>query len=307
MIDKTLTERLLLNGITSRTVSIHHVPEIREAVGSLISSGAVDRELSRNWHFHLENKVRPPNAETILITAIPQPVKRLRFSWKEKVYTGDIAPNYFYEEDENRVEEIIKDTLEPDGYTAGRARLPLKTLAVRSGMAKYGRNNISYIAGLGSFYRLLAFYTDCPLTTDNWQQPEMMPECENCSLCRDACTMGSIDKERFLIHAENCLGAKADQNPDYPWWVRYQPGYPQAFIGCMLCQAVCPVNRPFLETVNEETEFSESETGMILNTAPLESLPEETLRKLGNPPTGLYRYFHVNLRALIEKQYMRRE
>jgi epoxyqueuosine reductase len=36
--------------------------------------------------------------------------------------------------------------------------LPLKSLAVRSGLAAYGRNNVCYVPGMGSFLELVGLY-----------------------------------------------------------------------------------------------------------------------------------------------------
>jgi epoxyqueuosine reductase len=38
----------------------------------------------------------------------------------------------------------------------------LKRLAVRSGLARYGRNNVTYVEGMGSFLELSASLTDMP-------------------------------------------------------------------------------------------------------------------------------------------------
>lgn len=48
-----------------------------------------------------------------------------------------------------------------------KTALPLKTLATRSGLASYGRNNITYVGKFGSFHRLTAFYTDYLFADDH--------------------------------------------------------------------------------------------------------------------------------------------
>jgi len=37
--------------------------------------------------------------------------------------------------------------------------VPIDRLAVRGGLATYGRNNVTYVPGMGSFHRLSAFYS----------------------------------------------------------------------------------------------------------------------------------------------------
>jgi len=51
---------------------------------------------------------------------------------------------------------------------------------------------------------------------------------------------------RFLIHAENWLGFLNEMEPDFPYWVQLQPDWHNALIGCMRCQFMYPVNKPYL-------------------------------------------------------------
>jgi len=289
-------------GYQYRTVSITHLPEVQQAVGDLVRQGLLNRRLHETWHFYLDTNKDLPEAKTIVVVAMPQPFTRIRFEWQRAAYPADIPPNYFAGADDSRAEEILKNVLETAGYRIVKAHLALKTLAVRSGLARYGRNNISYVPGMGSFLQLVAFYTDCPCEEDNWQAPEVMKACENCSLCRESCPAGSIPADRFLIHAENCLGFLSQMDPDFPYWVQLQPGWSNALIGCMSCQFVCPVDEPYLNRIVAGPSFSEEETGLILNKTPWENLLPETRQKLENTSDRFYRFIAPNLRALIEKQ-----
>ncbi len=297
-----LQESFDRSGYKFRNVSITRLPEIQEAVGRLVRNGVISKLLHANWHFYLRENDNLPDAKTIIVVAIPQPITRLRFAWQGTTYSADVAPQFIFTDDESRAEKILKDTLELHGYSVARAHLALKTLAAGSGLAEYGRNNITYIPGMGSLFRLVAFYSDVPNEEDKWQEPQMMADCENCSLCREICPTGSISSERFLISAEKCLGSLGERNPDFAYWARLQPEYRSAFIGCMLCQSVCPANRFYLDNISEGALFREDETGLILDDTPLESLPPETRKKLNNPSDALYRRLLSNLKALIEKQ-----
>ncbi len=288
-------------GYRAKTVSIRHLPEVQEAVGKLVRQGLLNQRLHEGWHFYLQTNENLPEAKTIIVVAMPQPITRIWFKWQGIGYPAEIAPNYIVKADESCAEEILRDLLETAGYKIATAHLALKTLAVRSGLAKYGRNNISYVPGMGSFYRLIAFYTDYPSEEDNWQDSKAMKSCENCSLCREACPTGSILADRFLIHAENCPGFLSEKEPDFPYWVQLQPDWQNAFIGCMRCQFVCPVDKPYLGKIAEGPSFSEDETGLILNKTPWEKLSPKTRQKLGISE-GVYLRLPPNLSALIEKQ-----
>lgn len=293
--------RMLQSGYKFRTVSITHLPEVQEAVGRLVRQGLVNKQLYERWHFYLKTNENLPEAKTIIIIAMPHPITRVWFKCKGIDYPADIPPDYAKTANESRAEEILNNVLRTAGYKIARAHLALKTLAVRSGLARYGRNNITYVSGMGSLCTLVAFYTDWPCQADNWQESKAMEACENCSLCRESCPTGSIPVDRFLIHAENCLGSLQEMNPDSPYWVQLQPDWHNALVGCMRCQFVCPVNRPYLNKIVAGPSFSEEETGQILNKTPWEKLSLETRQKL-EMSAGLYQLLPPNLSALIEKQ-----
>ena len=66
---------------------------------------------------------------------------------------------------------------------------PLKTLAACAGLARYGRNNIAYVPGLGSYLMLAACcLSDAPPPDDApWGEPQELERCERCSACLRAC------------------------------------------------------------------------------------------------------------------------
>jgi len=289
-------------GFRFKTVSITHLAELQDAVGKLVRQGLISEQLYKGWHFYLSTNENLPEAETIIIVAMPQPIMRLQFKWQGNTYPAEVAPDYINEEDESCAEENLNAVINQCGYKIVRAHLALKTLAVRSGLAEYGRNNISYIPELGSFYRLIAFYTDYPCEEDNWHDIKLMKICEDCSLCIENCPTGSISSDRFLIHAEKCLGSLNEREPDFPYWVQLQPDWLNAFVGCISCQSICPANKPFLSNILEGDSFSEEETCEILNSTPLEDLSAETRRKLEKFGIGRYPLLASNLSALIEKQ-----
>ena len=97
------------------------------------------------------------------------------------------------------------------------------------------------------------------------------------------------------------LGSLQEMEPDFPYWVRLQPGWQNALTGCMVCQFACPVNRPYLHTIEAGPSFSEEETHQILNKIPWEVLSPETQARLELSP-GVYPLLPANLSALIEKQ-----
>jgi epoxyqueuosine reductase len=289
-------------GYKARTVSIIHQPELQEAVGRLVRQGLLNKRLCERWRFYWDTNKDLPEAKTIVVVAMPHPITRVWFKYKGEVYPADIPPDYFAQAHESGAEAALNSVLKAAGYRVARAHLALKTLAVRSGLAEYGRNNIAYVSGMGSLCTLVAFYTDWVGEEDNWQEAKTMEACQDCSLCRENCPTGSISVDRFLIHAENCLGSLQEMKPDVPYWVQLQPDWDNVLMGCTRCQFVCPVDKPHLDKIVEGPSFSEEETGLMLNKTPWEGLFPETRRKLRIPDV-LYPCMLPNLSARIEKRF----
>jgi len=145
-------------------------------------------------------------------------------------------------------------------------------------MAKYGKNNITYVEGLGSFVRLRAFLSDMPTDRGDWLEPRVMKECDRCKACLNECPTRAIVPDRFLIHAERCITFLNEGREDFPEWI--DPAWHNSLIGCMKCQLVCPVNKRFIKWVEEGEAFDEAETELILNGVPLDRIPPETAHKL---------------------------
>lgn len=129
-----------------------------------------------------------------------------------------------------------------------------------------------------------------------------MPQCQNCSLCQNACPTGAITADRFLLHAERCLTYHNEKDGDIPFPDWINPEWHNCVVGCMKCQAACPQNRPYLKQVWENAEFTEEETEMLIKGTPSEQIPADTLQKM--KMLGFTDYFKMmprNLSVLLNK------
>ena len=134
--------------------------------------------------------------------------ERERLVEVENVYRRNInAFNFLYQNSPavNMVVEPGGRILHANGAFLASMAMPLKALAVCSGLGAYGRNNICYVPCMGSFCQLVAFYAEAPGEEAAWGEPRMMARCETCEACRVHCPTGAIAAERFLLHAERCL------------------------------------------------------------------------------------------------------
>lgn len=291
-----------VEGVKLKTVSIRHLAEQKEDVEKLQRQGLLDKHLAEVYlQFNYDMSAALPGARCLLIVAMPQPLTSAVFNWKGKMYHCDIPPTYIRKADDARVKDALTAIVGPDGFKLTRVHLPVKTLAVRSGLAQYGKNNITYVPGFGSYHRLVAFATDCECSDDNWGELKMMKACEGCFRCAENCPTGCIPKVRFLLHAENCLTRHNEREDILESWIK--PDWHNALIGCMRCQLVCPVNKNQFTNIVAGPVFSETETALLLQKIQLDALPDETRRKLSAiAMDDSYDVMARNLDLLIKNQ-----
>ncbi|MFB3888184.1 MAG: 4Fe-4S double cluster binding domain-containing protein [Candidatus Bathyarchaeia archaeon] len=274
---------LTREGFKFSIVSADHVGELQSEIIGRQTQGQFDKEFAEMYVPTF--KFAPPdelkNAQSIIIVAMPRPPTKATFHWKGMQRTFTLPPTYTaYDEKRLHVERLVSEAVDAQGFRIATPRLPLKLLATRSGLAEYGRNNITYVQGMGSFMRLTAVYSDMPCENDQWQETRMMDRCENCDLCRKSCPTGAISPDRFLLRAERCLTYHNEKKGSIPFpdWIK--PEWHNSLVGCMRCQAACPENQPHLRSVGETAEFTEEEARLILKGTPKEHLPISTLKKM---------------------------
>lgn len=305
-----LLDEMARAGYRGRIVSSRRARDLEEAVEAQKRAGLLDKDLCERYLCEFD--FSPPNglreARSLIIAAIPQPQIRFVFNLDGRRMPAIVPPTYLRPEDaERRLKEVVTAFLGPKGYSVVPAALPKKLLAVRSGLARYGRNNIAYVPGMGSFHRLTALYSDLPCDEDDWHEPRMLERCEKCPVCASQCPTGAISPDRFLLYARKCIVFHNEQphGVPFPDWV--EPAWHNCLVGCMLCQRACPENRDVIGWLEEPVEFSDEETRILLNMVPREvhkrpeSLPPALLKKLED--TGLFREIDIiprNLLALFE-------
>jgi len=234
---------------------------------------------------------------SVLLLAIPHPM------YAEVLLTHDgktIRCKSLVMSDFRGTEEYLTKALSYRGYHLIAApEIPLKRLAVRTGMSIYGRNNITYIEGMGSQFSYFAFYSDIIAESDPWRGIRVAPSCKNCTACLRSCPTGAIRSDRFLIDNERCLSYLNENKGEFPAWVPITAHH--CLYDCLHCQIICPMNMPFIQTPVSLYEFSEDETRQLLSATPREQLSPDLVDRidllgLSEWPDGLSR----NILALFE-------
>ncbi len=268
-------------GWDCRMVPLSHLTGLEEAIGNPYGQGLLDKTLYKRYlsPFSYTTPFDFAPACSIMIVAVPTPPMRVFFRWQGERVPVIIPPTYVsYTSRTERVQAVLAAWLHLEGFHLAKPDLPLKTLAVRSGLAFYGRNNISFVPGMGSFFQLVGAFSDLPCDGDPWQEPASLYRCASCTACVKLCPTGAITADRFLLHAERCLTFHNEAPADFPGWIELS--WHHCLVGCMRCQTACPENKVFAGWFEDRAEFSEDETTLLIRQTPPGQLSVETASKI---------------------------
>ena len=284
-------EKLEAKGYKGKIVSAEYIPDLQNTVKKFNEEKLLDPEFYEEYkkYFEFEPNTEFGKVKSLFMVAMPQPQYEIVFNWKNKEVPLKVPPTYLNGRALiNATKAFLTDLLKSSGHSVEFARLPQKTLAMRAGLAEYGRNNITYIRGLGSFHRLFTFYSDFPYEQDGWQDLRMMDLCKECSACVRKCPTGAIPEDRFLLRAERCLTFHNEHPVDVPFPDWIDPSWHNCLVGCLHCQKVCPANEKVIKWTEPGPTFSEEETKLLLSGTTVENLPEETRSKVEEHGLGYY-------------------
>ncbi|MGY5879608.1 MAG: 4Fe-4S double cluster binding domain-containing protein [Candidatus Thorarchaeota archaeon] len=291
-----------------RVMSIKHLGELQadfeniDAEGN-VSNNPVFRSYIQEKQHHLPESF--PDAKSVIVMAVFTPLMTVDFHYQGKTHEI-LVPHYY---DDGITEDQLKTTIlnkiiGDNQYRIENAKMHvlLKRLAVRTGLGKYGRNNICYVEGMGSFLTLYAFFTNFSFEKDNWQDAELMESCKSCKVCLNKCPTGAISEDIFVIDVEKCIPLYNEVPGEFPDWIN--PSSHNALMGCLRCQLPCPANSAVAKKTQKLDSVSEEETKKILDGSSDEELYQSLSEKLRMfIPEHAYYYFPVitrNLRVLIQ-------
>jgi epoxyqueuosine reductase len=274
----SISESLANQGYLCKIISSDHIQDLKTEIENQYRQGLFDENLYKEELSGFDFKIPETLAgsKSLIIVAASQPHVRVTFKQQGASYPCIIPATYSYETD-RQIQDRLEHQLKPAGFRVKKANLPWKLLAVSSGLAQYGKNNITYVEGMGSYHRLMAFISDFPGAEDHWQKPQMLERCENCKACMKACPTGAITAYRFLLNAERCLTFHNERRGEFPQWIK--ASWHNCLVGCLYCQKACPVNKDVTMSIKEGPVFSEKETALILQGTPKNELPRNLIKK----------------------------
>lgn len=244
--------------------------EVRGEMESRFKAGELDQIVFEQYlsKFRYFKGVNLPGVRTVGVVAVPRPAHVVTFLMENGSLEAVVPLTYVgYDETTCRVIEELASKASAAGYGIAPLHAPLKLLAAKLGLVTYGRNNIAYVQGLGSYHQLVGFASDGEFSSMPESQlgatgPALSQQCFNCTACRKACPTGAIGEDRFVLHAGHCLTFWNENQEPWPDWLH--PAVHNCLVGCLACQKVCPQNAGLLRLEPVQERFTVEETAAIL-------------------------------------------
>jgi len=269
---KEIIEWAHSRGMLAAIGSTDFIADANDKITQLRDKGELDQLIFRCYMKWLENRrdFSYQAFKSVIVLALQRPAHIVSFEMSNGPFEVLFPPTYV------KYDEIFKiyftDFIKYFGNKLGEAQLvkaPLKTLAVKMGLAAYGKNNITYVEKFGSYHQLMAFATEKELKPyngfNNNDEAKQLLQCTDCSICTTLCPTKAISRERFLLSAVRCLTFFNEREGELPADVRLHSNLQPCFIGCMVCQEFCPVNKGLLQIERTGISFNRKETQDILN------------------------------------------
>jgi epoxyqueuosine reductase len=262
------------------------VEDVQREIVKRRSGFEIDELLFEHELKSLLGKESHDSGRSVVLIAKPRPAHSVCFDLEGKYFDALMPPTYFrYRATFEEVRQDLAQNGLP-GVSIEYLTAPFKATASRLGLVRYGRNNISYADGLGSYLQLCGYWVNVHLPEMQETVPaSLLPQCEDCGICMSICPTGAISEDRVLIRAEQCLTFINENPGDWPDWL--SPKAHNCLLGCLECQKACPAN-PELPIEATGLSFSGAETRLLLSDGPASDDRAETgirmkLAWLGQP------------------------
>ncbi|NHK31144.1 MAG: epoxyqueuosine reductase [Asgard group archaeon] len=252
-----------------RVLNVKHLQSLQNKIDELNQDGKISQHETLQYYigkFNFQIPENFPEAKSIIVLALEKKLVLVNFLYNGEKYEVMVPPNYCSSgvSDEEINNFVLTEIIKEKGFRVEQTRnLHLKFLAVRSGLGKYGKNNICYVDELGSFPDLFAIFTDYEFPDGDLEEVKMLNRCEKCSVCIEKCPTHCISQENFIINVDNCIPLYNEIRGEFPDFIKDE--FHNALIGCMKCQMYCPENREVMKNVQRYDDIQEEQTKAILD------------------------------------------
>ena len=131
--------------------------------------------------------------------------------------------------------KAVEAELNAAGIAAERAFIPARALCIANGVGHQGKNGLLSIAPYGTRISLETLLVYSHIEPDAEQVCAEGGCPEGCTACIAACPMGAITKNG--LNVTRCMRYIMNSGYTEEIWQKQQ-----TFLGCEICQAVCPKN-----------------------------------------------------------------
>ena len=256
-------------GMASRVVGLDALELVRSRLKRLAAEGALEAGFVKGSldGFRYLSGCTVTAPRSLILLALPRPAHVVSFRVGERDIELLLPPTYVkYAPTFALVRGWLRNDHGLDSGQADLVHAPLKSLAAMAGLIRYGRNNLGYVPGLGSFVQLIGIVTSVDIEPDGELlriEDRSLGACESCRACAKACLTGAIGQDRFLIRAERCFTLFSESNSPFPETIT--PPSADCLIGCLKCQEVCPANKGLLRREHTGLVFDGRETEAMLS------------------------------------------
>jgi len=268
MIAQDIRDWFSTRGLRAAVIGLGNLFAVRDRLEGLRADGFLDAVFFKanlaGFRYLEGSSIEKPRS--LILAAAPRPAHSLAFKMPDRDLELILPPTYLdYSPFSARIQAALFADLGLSLSDIHLLHAPLKSLSAAAGLIRYGRNNIGYIPGWGSYLQLIGFVSRFNLETEPVSlriEDRMLDACQGCDLCRRACPTGAISDSRFLLSAERCFtlfseSLELDPRPLLP------PRH-ECLIGCLRCQKVCPENKGLLKREATGVVFNRAETEAML-------------------------------------------
>lgn len=185
-----------------------------------------------------------------LSAAYPGATAAAMLVWAYSPFAAEhISPYYAASNSAYHAAAAVERELNTAGCNVQRAFIPVRALCIANGLGVQGKNALLSISPFGTRIALEAMMVYTPV------EPDIIPQegctCPpGCTICINACPMGAICKGG--LNVRRCMRYIMQSGYTEEIWAKQQ-----TFLGCEICQAVCPRNA-HLAAVPPPAELAEA-------------------------------------------------
>lgn len=188
------------------------------------------------------------------------------------------------------------------GYQAiAGSQIPLRHAAIRADIGRIGFNGLLYHPQYGSRFAIQAIITNMPLDITHHNIRFDKLECGECRRCCNACPTSAIT-DHGVIDRHRCIREHMPINIETPNEIKTVIG--SNYLGCDICQNVCPMNRHITECELPDTLYNATSMESLLNDATFNQQRSILTNHIGKNYTRKMRLLHsIIIHAALTGQH----